>query len=201
MNKLIDKDLREALKRKEARRTNPKVPEDFLDNIMQEVAPKRAGRARYTYIAALVAAAACILSLIVFHFGDDEMPMPSEPTEKVVAEKATVTPVKEKKTETEVQVQPVKVAVRQAKRTEKVLAEQPSTVSVSDSLDYYINKIERELAQVDDSLYIERIHRVMHADERLQRIVNSYIVNELHKDAKSSEANNIINIKTDEDEE
>ena len=201
MNKLIDKDLREALKRKEARRTNPKVPEDFLDNIMQEVAPKRAGRARYTYIAALVAAAACILSLIVFHFGDDEMPMPSEPTEKVVAEKATVIPVKEKKPETEAQVQPVKVAVRQAKRTEKVLAEQPSTVSVSDSLDYYINKIERELAQVDDSLYIERIHRVMHADERLQRIVNSYIVNELHKDAKSSEANNNNNVKTDEDEE
>ena len=201
MNKLIDKDLREALKRKEARRTNPKVPEDFLDNIMQEIAPKPARRARYSYIAALVAAAACILSLVVFRLGNNEMPMPSEPTEKVVAEKATVIPVKEKKPETEAQVQPVKVAVRQAKRTEKVLAEQPSTVSVSDSLDYYINKIERELAQVDDSLYIERIHRVMHADERLQRIVNSYIVNELHKDAKSSEANNIINVKTDEDEE
>ena len=199
MDKLIDKDLREALKRKEARRTNPKVPEDFLDNIMQEVAPKRAGRARYTYIAALVAAVACILSLMVFHFGDDEMPMPSEPTEKVVAEKATVTPVKEKKAETEVQVQPVKVAVRQAKRTEKVLAEQPSTVSVSDSLDYYINKIERELAQVDDSLYIERIHRVMHADERLQRIVNNYILNELRKDAQPHQAAIINNITTDEE--
>ena len=73
--------------------------------------------------------------------------------------------------------------------------------SATDSLDYYINKIERELAQVDDSLYIERIHRVMHADERLQRIVNNFILNELHKDAKSSEANNINNVKTDEDEE
>ena len=70
-----------------------------------------------------------------------------------------------------------------------------------DSLDYYINKIERELANMDDSLYIERIHRVMHADERLQRIVNNYIVNELHKDVKSNEANNINNVKTDEDEE
>ena len=138
---------------------------------------------------------------MVFHFGDDEMPMPSEPTEKVVAEKATVTPVKEKKAETEVQVQPVKVAVRQAKRTEKVLAEQPSTVSVSDSLDYYINKIERELAQVDDSLYIERIHRVMHADERLQRIVNNYILNELRKDAQPHQAAIINNVTTDEDEE
>jgi len=201
MNKLIDKDLREALKRKEARRTNPKVPEDFLDNIMQEVAPKRAGRARYTYIAALVAAAACILSLMVFHFGDDEMPMPSELTEKVVAEKATVTPVSEKKAETEVQVQPVKVAVRQAKRTEKVLAEQPSTVSVSDSLDYYINKIERELAQVDDSLYIERIHRVMHADERLQRIVNSYILHTLDKEGRPQTADNMYNVNTEQDDE
>ena len=70
-----------------------------------------------------------------------------------------------------------------------------------DSLDYYINKIERELACVDDSLYIERIHRVMHADERLQRIVNNYIVNELHKDVKSNEANNINNVTADDYEE
>ena len=201
MKKLIDKDLREALRRKEAQRTNPKVPEDFLDNIMQEIAPKHAGRARYTYIAAFAAAAACILSLIVFHLRNNEMPMPSEPTEKVVAEKATVIPVNEKKTEMEAQVQPVKVAVRQAKRTDRVLAEQPNTVSVSDSLDYYINKIECELAQVDDSLYIERIHRVMHADERLQRIVNNYILNELKRDGKSSEAHHINNVKMDEDEE
>jgi hypothetical protein len=58
--------------------------------------------------------------------------------------------------------------------------------STADSLDYYINKIERELALVEDSLYIERIHKVMHADERLQRIVNNYILNELHKDVHSN---------------
>ena len=68
--------------------------------------------------------------------------------------------------------------------------------STTDSLDYYINKIERELALVEDSLYIERIHKVMHADERLQRIVNNYILNELHKDVQSHEAaiiNPVIN--------
>ena len=68
--------------------------------------------------------------------------------------------------------------------------------STTDSLDYYINKIERELALVEDSLYIERIHKVMHADERLQRIVNNYILNELHKDVHSNEAaimNPVIN--------
>ena len=70
------------------------------------------------------------------------------------------------------------------------------SASTADSLDYYINKIERELALVEDSLYIERIHQVMHADERLQRIVNNYILNELHKDVQSHEAaiiNPVIN--------
>ena len=96
---------------------------------------------------------------------------------------------------------PAKVAVHQAKRTDREFVEQRTTASASDSLDYYISKIEHELARVDDSLYIERIHRVMHADERLQRIVNNYILNELHRDGKSSEASNIINVKTDGDEE
>jgi hypothetical protein len=52
---------------------------------------------------------------------------------------------------------------------------------------FVVNKIERELALVADSLYIERIHKVIHADERLQRIVNNYILNELHKDVQSHE--------------
>lgn len=73
--------------------------------------------------------------------------------------------------------------------------------ATADSLDYYINKIERELALVEDSLYIERIHKVMHADERLQRIVNNYILNELHKDVQSHEAAIINPVKNNDDEE
>lgn len=84
--------------------------------------------------------------------------------------------------------------ITQAVRSENV-------ISATDSLDYYINKIERELAQVDDSLYIERIHRVMHADERLQRIVNNYILNELYKDVQPHEASLINPITNDDDEE
>jgi hypothetical protein len=70
-----------------------------------------------------------------------------------------------------------------------------------DSLDYYINKIERELALVEDSLYIERIHKLMHADERLQRIVNNYILNELHKDVQSHEASIMNPVINNDDEE
>ena len=73
--------------------------------------------------------------------------------------------------------------------------------ATADSLDYYINKIERELALIEDSLYIERIHQVMHADERLQRIVNNYILNELHKDVQSHEAAIINPVKNNDDEE
>ena len=75
------------------------------------------------------------------------------------------------------------------------------SASTADSLDYYINKIERELALVEDSLYIERIHKVMHADERLQRIVNNYILNELHKDVQSHEAAIMNPVINNDDEE
>ena len=96
-----------------------------------------------------------------------------------------------------------KEAKHKANRTDiKLVVRHHQTVksedaaSTADSLDYYINKIERELALVEDSLYIERIHKLMHADERLQRIVNNYILNELHKDVHSNEAaimNPVIN--------
>lgn len=76
-----------------------------------------------------------------------------------------------------------------------------NATSTADSLDYYINKIERELALVADSLYIERIHKVMHADERLQRIVNNYILNELHKDVQSHEAAIMNPVINNDDEE
>lgn len=75
------------------------------------------------------------------------------------------------------------------------------SASTADSLDYYINKIERELALAEDSLYIERIHKLMHADERLQRIVNNYILNELHKDVHSNEAAIMNPVINNDDEE
>ena len=225
MSELKDKDLREALRRREARRTKPEVPADFMANVMQEIAPKPARKARYAYIAAL-AAAACIVFAVLMVWPTDEQSdgsalivrqgqtpssltkeqsvalqsessdSQSEAVELKASTKETVNNV-----DRESRVLPAKMVAHQAKRTDRELVEQPNTASTTDSLDYYISKIERELAQVDDSLYIEHIHRVMHADERLQRIVNNYILNELHRDVKSSEAYNINNVKTDEDEE
>ena len=75
------------------------------------------------------------------------------------------------------------------------------TVSATDSLDYYIAKIERELTQVDESLYIERMQKLIHADERLQRIVNNYLLHQLDKDGRPIEAINTNNVNTTENEE
>ena len=101
-----------------------------------------------------------------------------------------------------------KEAKYKANRTDiKLVARHHQTVrledaaATADSLDYYINKIERELALVEDSLYIERIHKLMHADERLQRIVNNYILNELHKDVLSHEAAIMNPVINNDDEE
>lgn len=60
MNELNDKDLREALSRREARRTKPEVPADFCNNIMQETAPKH----QRPMIWRWMAAAAVVLVLI-----------------------------------------------------------------------------------------------------------------------------------------
>ena len=103
---------------------------------------------------------------------------------------------------------PAKEAIHKANRTDiKLVVRDHQAVrledsaSTADSLDYYINKIERELALIEDSLYIERIHKLMHADERLQRIVNNYILNELHKDVQSHEAAIMNPVKNNDDEE
>jgi len=70
-----------------------------------------------------------------------------------------------------------------------------------DSLDYYIAKIERELTQVDESLYIDRMQKLIHADERLQRIVNNYLLHQLDKDGRPMEAINTNNVNMTENEE
>ena len=76
-----------------------------------------------------------------------------------------------------------------------------ATIPATDSLDYYIDKIEREQAQVGESLYIERMNKVIQADERLQRIVNSYILHTLDKEGRPQTEDNMYNVKSEQDQE
>ena len=216
MNKLKDSDIREALRRREALRTKPEVPADFMANVMQEIAPKPARKARYAYLTALAAAACLAIAVLMVWPTEDKQkpdgstltvqssrthsPNPSDSQSEAVGIKACVHEAVNN-IGTESRALPAKRAVHQQQRTDIKLVAQQNTAPATDSLDYYISKIEHELVRVDDSLYIERIHQVMHADERLQRIVNNYILNELHKDAQPHQATIINNVNTDEDEE
>ena len=191
----------------------------IIDNLPDLDCPKAkpAKRVRI-YIATVVAIAACIMLLVMLTTNMDtrENEKPIAQNDLVRRERTpSLTGVNSKSDGSGLNADskaytadfsrelPAKEEKHKANRTDiKLVVRHHQTVrledaaSTTDSLDYYINKIERELALVEDSLYIERIHKVMHADERLQRIVNNYILNELHKDVQSHEAaiiNPVIN--------
>ena len=81
MNKLKDKDLREALNRRESRRTKPEVPADFCDSIMQEIVPKKSRPVIWRW----VAAAACLA--VIVGLGVKVLPTenPSLPEKEITA--------------------------------------------------------------------------------------------------------------------
>ena len=92
MNKLKDNDLREALNRREARRTKPEVPADFCDSIMQEIAPKKS----HSVIWRWVAAAACLAVIVGIGLKMLPTESPTQPEKEIIAkveEPITVIPV------------------------------------------------------------------------------------------------------------
>jgi len=52
MKRLENSDLREALRRREARRMKPEVPADFMDSVMQRIETKPTANRRWCWIAA-----------------------------------------------------------------------------------------------------------------------------------------------------
>ena len=217
MNKLRDTDLREALRRCEAKRPQVEVPDDFLERVMLDVEAegqhaqsrtlRRTGRIALTLLA--VAASVALLVLLTWprqvehDFTESKVRVSSEgsPTFLPVKSEAPVVQIKQggKAVSTGARVEANEARGTRPSRP-RVVTVDPRTSSAAnkiDSLDYYIAQIERELTQVDESLYIERMRRVMLADERLQRLVNNYILHEFHKDNRPHEAA-IINVTIEE---
>ena len=206
-----DKGLRQALQRRNEDAERMMLSEDFTDRLMERLEkplPQPLPREGRTRLLRWIASAACLL--IIIGVGMTLLPK-EEPakTQQIVVkkteqqgsepkaiEKEPIQMAKEEKTvvakTTMVNKQP-KASISESKTS--------TTVATTDSLDYYIDKIERELAQVDESLYIERMNKVIQADERLQRIVNSYILHTLDKEGRPQTAENIYNVKSEQDEE
>lgn len=185
-------------------------PDELTDRIMDSLPdlpteqPKPARRIRL-YVASAIAAAASVLLLLTLHRNNvDPQQVQSLVTQQIEQKDSSLkAEIKEPKMMI-AQEKAVTDKARSAiqRRTATVIAHKVSTtIPATDSLDYYIDKIERELAQVDESLYIERMNKVIRADERLQRIVNSYILHTLDKEGRPQTADNMYNVKTEEDEE
>ena len=191
--------------------TQPQAPTDFTERVMKRIEEQPSvfqSKRRWVWLYPTIAAvAASVLLLLTLHHKDNHVdPKQAQPvvTQQTEQKDSTLKTEKKELKPMIAQENPATDKARAAiqRRTATVIAQKVSTtIPATDSLDYYIDKIERELAQVDESLYIERMNKVIRADERLQRIVNSYILHTLDKEGRPQTADNMYNVKTEEDEE
>ena len=185
-------------------------PDELTDRIMDslpdmDVLPmddgperKSAKRTRL-YIYSAIAVAAGVLLFLTLNLNPDirqDETISSSEKVRPVRKRSPLSTEKESVPYGRAPVTPVGIS-REPLEVAEVRKEKPTI----DSLDYYIAKIERELTQVDESLYIERMQKLIHADERLQRIVNNYLLHQLDKDGRPMEAINTNNVNTTENEE
>ena len=209
-----DQGLRQALQRRNEAAERMTLSEDFTDRLMEQIGkptptlPKGGRTKSLPYWGRLVAAAACLL--IIIGVGLKLLPKEEPAKNQPIVVKKTEQKGSEPKT---IEKEPVQMAKEEKafvakttmvnKRSKASVSESKTstTVATTDSLDYYIDKIERELAQVDESLYIERMNKVIRADERLQRMVNSYILHTLDKEGRPQTAANMYNEKSEQYEE
>ena len=205
-----DQGLRQALQRRNEAAERMTLPEDFTDRLMErlEPTPNPSPREGRTKTLRWMATAACLL--IIIGVGMALLPKEEPAKNQPIVVKKTESQRSEPKT---IEKEPVQMAKEEKavvarttmvnKRPKASVSESKTstTAATTDSLDYYIDKIERELAQVDESLYIERMNKVIRADERLQRMVNSYILHTLDKEGRPQTAANMYNEKSEQYEE
>ena len=191
--------------------TQPQAPTDFTERVMKRIEEQPSvfqSKRRWVWLYPTIAAiAASVLLLLTLHHNDNHVePKQEQPvvTQQTEQKDSTLKTEKKELKPMIAQEKPATDKTRAAiqRRATTVVAHKvPTTIPATDSLDYYIDKIERELTQVDESLYIERMNKVIQADERLQRIVNSYILHTLDKEGRPQTADNMYDLKTEQDEE
>ena len=72
----------------------------------------------------------------------------------------------------------------------KRVKQQQQKANTTDSLQYYIARLEKELENVNESTYTAKAEEVLRADARLQKLVQRIMMGELTKDDVSAEAMN-----------
>lgn len=83
---------------------------------------------------------------------------------------------------------PSKPAITPKKTQKRV--RQRTSANTTDSLQYYITRLEKELENVNESTYTVKAEEVLRADVRLQKLVQRIMMGELTKDNVPAEALN-----------
>ena len=60
--------------------------------------------------------------------------------------------------------------------------------ATSDSLDFYLARLEKSLDEVSDSLYQERAEQIIRADARLQRLIRRIYMDDIERQRQAQEA-------------
>ena len=153
MNEQNDKDLREALRRREARRQKPQPSADFCDSVMQRIGqqdqqPKR--RRLWLYPAIGAAAAIAVLLYIGVKPIDQQRDIPS-----LVAQTDTVKTEPQTSTETADSVKVVKEILRMARTPKRYMAKrekqaepvvEPEVIDAADLAQQAIAEEEQRIA-------------------------------------------------------
>lgn len=151
MDKLKDKDLREALIRKEAKRTKPEVPVDFCDSIMEEIAPKQSRCPIWCWMA-IAASLLLLIGIGVTLFPFNEQP---EPSPLIVQTVRTVRPdsLNAPSEPSELSVQTVRTTPKPTPKPVKISPKVPvDTVVVSQYTDPNLHYA-AEVTQEDTTAY------------------------------------------------
>lgn len=124
--------------------------------------------------------------------------MPREQTGDTIAEheaKGVTTPAVHHSNLSIAESASSKPAERPVRTTRRM--RQQAIVSTTDSLQYYIARLEKELENVNESTYTAKAEEVLRADARLQKLVQRIMMGELTKETQPQEALN-TNIMTEE---
>ena len=195
MNKPNDTDLREALRRREARRPRVEVPDDFLSNVMQKTEaqqhPQRqdaSGNRRPWRIALAALAAAASVALVVMLTRPITQPsalgQPIECTQSVnrvhsVSQSSALSQLFERaqsvnrahSVSQSSAVSPSRADSQSEPGGLPVRARRTENEPTSSS-DNYLAQMESDLADVRDSCYLAQVERMISDNEELQRLMN-----------------------------
>ena len=178
MNKYKDSDLSEALRRREMRRPQIEVPDDFCDQVMQKIEQREKRKRAWLY--PTIAAAAVALLLLTIHFGNTSSVQQDVTDQPTIVEKVHRSVMNKNAVQA--------IVAREDKHSEAVLArdsksvhrkESNTSVDVTEPTDSMFKQIawvEAELERVGDSIYMDKLTKTIHYDPKLSKMVNDFFI-------------------------